>query len=198
MQILAKISMSSTWHPEANPADPTRREYSASVKFVLRQSLLHLGVVKLGPAKDIPLVALESSGQHEHLEISSVPLPCQQRSLGHLQHWGASATSLESRLVVLLHVEQRCWAWAFPYTWFSLLFMPRRIVKYFAKQLTYYPYALALAESAQLTGNSSVEIEQPWARSCQLIQTRPGAIMATLSNFQPLRDSGWSWIFWNW
>ena len=58
-----------------------------------------------------------------------------------------------------------------------------RELKHFARPLTYYPYALALAESAQLTGNSSVEIEQPWARSCQLIQTRPGAIIATLSGF---------------
>ena len=36
-----------------------------------------------------------------------------------------------------------------------------RELKHFARPLTYYPYALALAESAQLTGNSSVEIEQP-------------------------------------
>ena len=58
-----------------------------------------------------------------------------------------------------------------------------RELTHFAKPLAYYPYALTLAETAQLTGNSSVEIEQPWARSGQLMQTRPGATMSTLSCF---------------
>ena len=58
-----------------------------------------------------------------------------------------------------------------------------RELTHFAKPLAYYPYALTLAESAQLMGNSSVEIEQPWARSGQLMQTRPGATMETLSGY---------------
>ena len=43
----------------------------------------------------------------------------------------------------------------------TLFHSQERELKHFARPLTYYPYALALAESAQLTGNSSVEIEQP-------------------------------------
>jgi hypothetical protein len=58
-----------------------------------------------------------------------------------------------------------------------------RELEHFPKSLQHFPFAKKLAVSVQVSASSSKDIEQPWARTGQLIETRNGATFETLSGF---------------
>ena len=59
------------------------------------------------------------------------------------------------------------------------------------KSLQQFPFAYKLAVTAQVSTSSSKDMEQPWARTGQLIETRQGATFETLSGlFTANNDEG--------